>query len=166
MRANGGTESLLTEIMHLVDMKSGASMNGWNAESARLFALDIAMTVLRRNAAIITEVDRKNLTARLHEARTLVVNERDDELGYLQASLESNLYLSNSGRSRTVWLTAMDALLPNPYQAALVTTRNALAVASSGPFGDLADRLRDRLTARLEEASLLTADPIHLYLTA
>lgn len=149
--------------MHLVDMRSGASTVGWNAESARLFALDTAMTVLRRNATVLSEVDRQNLAARLHEARTLVVNQRDPELGYLQASLEANLALTTTGRTRRVWLTAIDALLPDPYQAALVTTRNVVAVCSGGAFTDLAVSLRDRLAARLEEASLLSSEPPHLF---
>lgn len=152
--------------MHLVDMQSGAPMVGWNPESARLFAIDTAMTVLRRNATAISEIDRQNLTARLHEARTLVVSERDDELGFLQAALEANLALAHSPRSRWVWLTAIDTLIPNPYRAALITTRNALAMGSSEAFVDLATSLRDRLSARLEEGSLHTTGPGPLFLTA
>lgn len=152
--------------MHLVEMQSGAAMTGWNHESARLFAIDIAMTVLRRNATVVSEVDRQTLTARLHEARTLVVSERDDELGFLQAALEANLALARTGRARWVWLTAIDTMIPNPYRAALITTRNALAMGSSEAFVDLGTSLRDRLSARLDEGSLLSNEPGPLFLSA
>lgn len=159
-------DSALIEIMHLVSMRFGASDLGWHRESARLFAIDVAMTVIRRNASSISESDRQALASRLHEARTLVVGDRDAELGFIQSALETRLATSKNPRERRVWLTAIDALLPSPYRAALISTRNALSLGATGTFTDLAAVLRDRLTARLDEGSLTGEPPRDLFLTA
>lgn len=148
-------DSTLTEIMHLVDMPSGVSYSGWNAETARLFALDAAMTAIRRNLMYMSETDKHSLVTRLHEARSLVVAGRDPELGFIQASLESNLATAGPERERRIWLTAIDALIPSPFRAALVSTKNALTLATPG-LPDLASLIRGRLLARLGEGSLLS----------
>jgi hypothetical protein len=158
--------SVLTEIMHLVDMRFGVSHEGWTRESARLFAIDTAMTVVRRNLISLPEVDRQTIAARLQEARTLVVGDRDDELGFIQAALETQLGLTPVGQERRVWLTAIDALIPNPFRAALISTRNALAIGTSEAFADLGNLLRERLIARLDEGILNSGPPNTLFLTA
>ena len=158
--------SNLTEIMHLVDMQFGVTAEGWNSESARLYSIDIAMMVLRRNMLVLEEVDRQTLTHQLHEARSLVVSGRDSELGFLQATLESHLTLARGPQERRLWLAAIDALIPNPYRAALVSTKSALASGTTEALADFSSLLRDRLMARLGEGSL-HSDPGHtLFLTA
>ena len=155
----------LTEIMHLVDMQSGITSEGWNMETARLYAIDIAMLVLRRNVLVLAEVDRQTLTYQLHEARSLVVSGRDNELGFLQAALESHLSLARGPQERQLWLAAIDALIPNPYRAALVSTKNALS-ASTEALADFSSLIRDRLIARLGEGSLHSEPGPTLFLTA
>lgn len=158
--------STLTEIMHLVDVDYGVTSEGWNGETARLFAIDTAMTVIRRSIISLSEADRHSIVARLQEARTLVVAGRDSELGFIQAALESHLSLATPGLGRRLWLSAIDALIPSPYRAALVSTKNALAIGATEAFADLSNLLRDRLLARLGEGSLLSEPNPTLYLTA
>lgn len=151
-----GHDPTLTEIMHMVDMPSGTTSTGWNAETARLFALDTAMTSIRRHLALISESDKHILVNRLHEARSLVVTGRDTELGFIQAYLETHLAMALPEQERRVWLTAIDALIPCPFRSALVSTRNALSIKAMGGFTDVARLLRNRLLARLGEGSLLS----------
>lgn len=159
-------DSTLVEIMHLVEMGLGASDMGWHRESARLYAIDVAMTVIRRNTGAIPETERQHLSARLHEARTLVVGDRDAELGFIQTALETHMATAGSSRERRVWLAAIDALVPSPYRAALISTRNALSLGAMGTFNDVAALLRDRLIARLDEGSLTAEPPPSFYLSA
>jgi hypothetical protein len=156
----------LTEIMHLVDMETGASGVGWNPETARLFAIDTAVTVIRRNFDKIPDADRLTIIGRLGEARTLVVAGRDEELGFLQAGLEANLGLTPPGSLRSLWLLAIDALIPSPYRAALIVTRSVLGLGAVPGPDDLTGLLRDRLSARLGEGELLPRPPGHLHLIA
>jgi hypothetical protein len=158
-------DSNLSEIMHLVDMQFGITSEGWNTETARLYAIDIAMLVLRRNVLVLAEVDRQTLTYQLQEARTLVVGGRDRELGFLQAALESHLNLARGPQERRLWLAAIDALLPNPYRAALVSTKNALC-EDTDALAEFSNLLRDRLLARLGEGSLNSEPGDTLFLTA
>ncbi len=161
----GNQRSTLSEIMHHVDMRSGVTSEGWNAETARLFAIDIAMLVLRRNILVLAEVDRQTLSYQLQEARSLVVAGRDSELGFIQAALETHLGLSDTSQERRLWLTAIDALVPSPFRAALIATRNALTLGTTEAVADFSALLRDRLLARLGEGSLHTEGPT-LFLTA
>ena len=147
-------------------MHSNDSSDGWHRESARLFAIDIALTVVRRNMATMDDRDRSAVTRNLHEARTLTISGRDDELDFVLASLEVNLNAAETYRQRRVWLTAMDALLSSPYRAALVTTRNALSFGATDVFADLRGLIRERLVARLAEGNLLADRVIPLILTA
>lgn len=163
---NTDNGAILTEIMHLIDMRSGVTSEGWNTETARLFAIDIAMMVLRRNILVLAEVDRQTLAYQLQEARSLVVAGRDEELGFIQSALEAHLGLPDTTQVRRLWLTAMDALVPSPYRAALIATRNAMALGPVEALSDFASLLRDRLLARLGEGSLHTESGPSLYLTA
>lgn len=158
--------STLSEIMHLVDMESGVTSDGWSPESARLFAIDTAMTALRRNMTALPEAEKQRLVLRLQEARTLVVSGRDSELGFIQTSLEAHLSLATNNRHRRLSLMAIDALIPSPYRAALVTTKSALSLGTTESLADLSNLLRDRLLARLGEGSLLSGRSDDLTLTA
>jgi hypothetical protein len=157
---------VLSEIMHLVDMRLGRSDEGWTGETARLFAIDTAMTIARRHARHLADGEVDHIVARLQEARALVVTNRDDELGYLQAAMECQLGVSSVGPGRKMWLIAIDALIPNPYRAALVSTRSALSLDASATLSDLGRQLRDRLIARLDEGILLDGPAAVLHLTA
>ncbi|MGB8360060.1 MAG: hypothetical protein WCE80_01515 [Acidimicrobiia bacterium] len=157
--------SVLSEIMYLVDVRGGASSDGWHGESARLFAIDGAILVVRRHSDQLPEVDRQALMAKLQEARRLAVAKRDSELGFLQVALESHLALAEPGWARQLWLISIDALIPSPFRAALAVARSALfSEADASP--DLARVLRDRLLARLDEGSLLTEPSSTLFLIA
>lgn len=156
----------LTEIMHMVDMHYGVTAEGWTEGTARLFAIDTAMTAIRRNLPTLSEADKHTLTSLMQEARALVVAGRDYELGFIQGAMEAHAALANPGLQRRLWMTAVDALLPSPYRAALVSTRNALALGTNDGFADVANLLRDRLLARLGEGSLLSEPDIGLFRTA
>lgn len=144
----------LTEIMHLIDMEPGVTSDGWSRQTARLFAIDTALVAVRRNMALMSEADRQSLLLLLQQARTLVADHREDELDFVQAALEAHLSQKAPGRERQVWLTAIDALLPSPYRAALVAAKSALSLGATEALVDLAELLRDRLLSRLTEGSL------------
>ncbi|MFP3883092.1 MAG: hypothetical protein ACLFRT_04405 [Actinomycetota bacterium] len=124
------------------------------------------MSVIRRDAAVISEADRHNLTSYLREAKSLVVADRDDELGLLQAAMEARLSLITPGKHRQLWLTAIDSLIPSPYRAALVSTENAISLGNPETLADLSTLLRDRLSAGSGEGSLLLEPTIRLQTTA
>jgi hypothetical protein len=144
----------LSEIMHLIDMPSGVTSQGWNRETARHFALDSAQIATRRNLALLSEADRQSLILLLQQARSLVTAGRDDELDFIQAALQARVAPAEAPRERQVWLVAIDALIPSPFRAALVVTRGALSLGTTETFADLASLLRERLVARLAEGSL------------
>jgi hypothetical protein len=155
----------LTQIMHLVDMQSGASSEGWNRETARLFAIDTAMVAAQRNMALISEADQQSVALLLQQAQALVIAGRHEELGSLQAALESHLAPTAPGRERQVWLTAIDALIPSAYRAALIVTKSALSLGATEALADLAQILRHRLQTRLTEGSLPLDEARPRYLT-
>lgn len=161
----GVAAEVLTEIMHLVDMRAGVTGEGWSDETARLFALDTAMTSIKRDLVLLSESRRLTLVGRLQEAKALVVAGRDDELGFVQSALETHLSTAR-GQERSVWATAMDALLPDPYRAALVSTRNALTWNPQVSPDSVLKSIRERLIARLDEGALLSDPPPHLFLIA
>lgn len=144
----------VTEIMHLIDMPTGVTSEGWNRETARHFALDTATIAGRRNLALMSEADSQSLILLLQQARSLVTASRDDELDFIQAALEARVAPAEAGRERQVWRTAIDALIPSPFRAALVVTKGALSLGTTETFADLSQLLRDRLIARLAEGRL------------
>lgn len=158
--------STLAGIMRLLDFAVDLDLSGWNPQTARLFALDAAMATIRRDAAILSDADRHNLTSYLQEAKSLVVADRDDELGFLQAAMEARLSLIPPGERRQVWLTAIDSLIPSPYRSALVSTENAISLGNPETLDDLSTLLRDRLSAGSVEGSLLWEPTIRLPTTA
>ncbi len=162
-RDHGAT---LTEIMRLLDFALDLDVSEWSLQTARLFALDAAMAAIRRDAAILSEADRHNLTSYLQEAKGLVITDRDVELGFLQAAMETRLSLISPGERRQMWLTAIDSLIPSPYRAALVSTENAISLGNRGTLADLSTLLRDRLSADPGGGSLLLEPTTQLQSTA
>lgn len=150
-------DSTLVEILELVGMELGGSSVGWRPEAARLYAIDVAMGILRRNADVVPEATRLALIARLHEARIWVECQGEVELTSIQADVETLLAPMRNVESRRMCLAAVDALLPSPYRSALVSTRNALLLGATGALGDVATLLRTRLAARLVEASWIVS---------
>jgi hypothetical protein len=132
IEAIGDRDSSLTEITHLVDMPAEVGSDGWSGESARLFALDLAMTAIQRNLTALDESERQVLIHGLQQARTLVVGGRDDEIGFLQEIFEARLRLASPDK-RMVLLSALDALIPDPYRAALVSVRDTLDMGGPIP---------------------------------
>lgn len=163
---DGDDRETLTGIMRRVSFSQDASPAGWTRQTARLFAMDAAMSVIRRDAAALSEADRHNLTSYLQEAKSLVVADRDDELGFLQAAMEARLSLITPGKHRQLWLTAIDSLIPSPYRAALVSTENAISLGNSETLADLSNLLRDRLSAGSGEGSLLLEPIVQFQITA
>lgn len=149
----------LATIKRSIGMEVEASDVGWGEEPARLFSIDTAMLVLGRHGSSLDEPDRQMLSDRLHEARRLVVAGRDDELEFIQNELESYLSHSWSFDCRSIWLSALDALLPSPFRAAETVVATALCVESPDSTDDLAEVLAQRLRARLSEATLMAAVP-------
>lgn len=158
--------STLTGIMRLLDFAVDLDLSTWNPQTARLFALDAAIATIRRDAAILSDADRHNLTSYLQEAKSLVVAGRDDELGFLQAAMETRLSLIHPGERRQVWLTAIDSLIPSPYRAALVSTENAVSLGTTETLDDLSTLLRNRLSAGSGEGSLLWEPTAQFQITA
>jgi len=138
---------------------------GWDAESARLFAIDTALVVLRVNLARLAELDRQVIANSLNEARRLVVDGRDRELGHIQHRFESRLSHSWSADARSIWLTAINALLPSPFRAAETAVESAYRAGGTDP-DKLAELLADRLRARVGEWSLLTNQRSILFASA
>lgn len=158
--------STLTEIMRRLDAAGEANSTEWNRQTARLFAIDAAMGVIRREGVALSDADRHKLTSYLQEAKSLAVADRDDELGFLQAAMEARLSLITPGKRRQLWLTAIDSLIPSPHRAALVSTENAICLGSSGTQAGLSTLLRDRLSAGPAEGSLLLEQTAQLQITA
>lgn len=125
---------------------------GWSPETARLFSIDVAMLALRSLWGYMEVGERRELSDALQEARRLVVDGHDDELGYLQAALESHLIRSPL---REVWITALNALLPSPFRAAEATLQAVPPLNADEKSEPFADMLRQRLRARLGEGMLL-----------
>lgn len=127
---------------------------GWSEEPARLFSIDTAMLVLRKHGARLDEIERQGLSQRLHEARRLVVSDREAELDFIQRELEPYLAQARDAATRCIWLAAMNAMLPSPFRAAETAVATALKLDSPDP-ADLTEVLRERLRARMGEGTLM-----------
>jgi hypothetical protein len=150
-------ESLI-EVKEMTGMGAEPVDDGWNAESARLFAIDVAMLMYKRDPAAMVELDRIALLGRLGEARRLVVEGKDGDLGYVQNEFEVYLVRA-SNQARSIWLTAINAMIPSPFRAARACVEAAIALSD---VGDLPERIVDRLRARMEEGSLIAQPPAQL----
>ncbi|MEX0865524.1 MAG: hypothetical protein WD269_11750 [Acidimicrobiia bacterium] len=144
----------LAEVKKLIEVRSEETDDGWGRESARLFAIDIALLTTRRHFDRLSAADSRFLMVKLNEARRLVVDDRDHELGLVQGEFEPYLKHVVSPGARVVWLTALNALLPSPYRAAVAALTAALT-ASPDQIEDLSAILGQRLRARLGEGALL-----------
>lgn len=155
----------LIEVKQTIEMGFEVIDDGWSVESARLFAIDTAMLAVRNGLNRLTELERQVLIRRLTEARRLVVDERDQELGMIQGEFETSLGQARDSASRAVWLVAINAMLSSPYRAAVTTVAAALSPQARSN-GDLARVLRSRLRARLGEGTLLRQEPSMLFAIA
>ena len=153
----------LREIEALIEMPSARIEDGWSTESARLFAIDTAMLVARRHMSDLVESDRLFLMIKLNEARRLVVDDRDQELEWIQGEFGSFLG-SPAIHTRHIWLTVLNSMLPSPYRAAVATV--AAALSTSDVIDDLSATLRDRLIARLGEGALLRQETGEIFAIA
>jgi hypothetical protein len=115
--------------------------------------------------ADLLEVDPRDLVQRLlHQTLQLVTAGRENELASIERALMTGLEAA-SRVTRAVWLVALNAVLPDPFRAAVMSTEGALIAFGRGPNprrDAVAESLRRRLVSRTEEASLLgSAAPIH-----
>lgn len=145
----------LASIKAMIEMDVEPADVGWSEEPARLFSIDTAMLVLRGHGSRLNEIERQGLSQRLHEARRLVVSNRDGELDFIQRELEPYLAQADDAEARCIWLAAMNALLPSPFRAASAVVATALELDTEDP-ADLIAVLRERLRARMGEGTLMT----------
>lgn len=153
----------LPNIKRLIGMDVEIADVGWDKEPARLFAIDAALLALRRCSTELSEPERQALARILQEARRIAIDGRDSELGYLQNELEP--YLAQS-KSRWVWLTALNALLPSPFRAAETAVQAILLLEEPNVGDDIVEALRQRLRARLGEGTLMFEEASDLFATA
>jgi hypothetical protein len=136
----------------------------WDETYARLYAIDCASIVYRYHTPDLNETARDLVQRLLHEALQLVTAGRDNELASIERALMTGLQ-SASQVTRTVWLAALNAVLPDPFRAAVMSTEAALFAFGRGPNprrDAVAESMRRRLISRTEEASLLgPAAPTH-----
>jgi len=155
----------LSEVKKLIEMRSEETDDGWGRESARLFAIDIALLTTRRHIDRLSAADSRLLMIKLNEARRLVVDDRDHDLEWVQGEFEPYLRHAVSTGARPVWLTALNAMLPSPYRAAVAALTAALS-ASADQIDELSAILGQRLRARLGEGALLREESGDLFAIA
>ena len=155
----------LSEVKKLIEMRSEETDDGWGREAARLFAIDIALLTTRRHIDRLSAVDSRLLMVKLNEARRLVVDDRDHELEWVQGEFEPYLRQAASTGARPVWLTALNAMLPSPYRAAVAALTAALT-ASPDQIDELSVILGQRLRARLGEGAMLREESGDLFAIA
>jgi hypothetical protein len=136
----------------------------WDETYARLYAIDCASIVYRYHIPDLNETARDLMQRLLHQALQLVTAGRDNELASIERALMTGLQ-SASQVTRSVWLAALNAVLPDPFRAAVMSTEAALLAFGRGPNprrDAVAESVRRRLISRTEEASLLgPAAPTH-----
>ncbi len=132
-------------------------LEGWDATTARLFANDCASIVYRQHLPDLTESAQDLLYRLLNQARRLIIADRDGELEGIERALLAGLDASTA-LNRSVWLVALNSILPDPIRAATTSTEAALLAFGQGPNprrDAVIDTLSRRLMSRAEEASLL-----------
>jgi hypothetical protein len=136
----------------------------WDETYARLYAIDCASIVYRYHTPDLTDSARDLVQRLLHQTLQLVTAGRENELASIERALMTGLEAA-SRVTRAVWLVALNAVLPDPFRAAVMSTEGALIAFGRGPNprrDAVAESLRRRLVSRTEEASLLgSAAPIH-----
>jgi hypothetical protein len=130
----------------------------WDETYARLFAIDCASIVYRYYLPDLNETARDLVQRLLHQTMQLATAGRDNELASIERALMTGLQ-SASQVTRSVWLVALNAVLPDPFRAAVMSTDAALLAFGRGPNprrDAVAESVRRRLISRTEEASLLS----------
>ncbi|MGH8914986.1 MAG: hypothetical protein ACRDZM_10790 [Acidimicrobiia bacterium] len=129
----------------------------WDETYARLYAIDCASIVYRYHIPDLNEMARDLVQRLLHQARQLVTSGRERELASIERALMTGLDAASSV-TRSVWLVALNAVLPDPFRAAVMSTEAALLAFGRGPNprrDAVAESVRRRLLSRTEEAALL-----------
>jgi hypothetical protein len=133
-------------------------LEDWDAAAARLFANDCASIVYRHHLPDLSDSAQDLLHRLLNQARRLVIADREDELEGLQRALLAGLE-SATAINRSVWIVALNSMLPDPIRAAVTSTEAALLAfgGHSARRDAILESLKRRLLSRAEEASLLGA---------
>ena len=96
----------------------------WDEPYARLFAIDCASIVFRYHLPDLTDPARDLIQRLLHQALQLVTAGRENELASIERALMTGLEAA-SRVTRSVWLVALNAVLPDPFRAAVMSTEAA-----------------------------------------
>jgi hypothetical protein len=132
-------------------------LGDWDEPYARLYAVDCAMIVFRYHLPDLTDTARDLVQRLLHQTLQLVTAGRENELASVERALMTGLEAA-SRVTRSVWLVALNAVLPDPFRAAVMSTEAALHAFGRGPNprrDAVAEAVRRRLFSRTEEAALL-----------
>lgn len=132
-------------------------LGDWEEPYARLYAIDCASIVFRYHLPDLTEPARDLIQRLLHEALQLVTAGRDNELASIERALMTGLEAA-SRVTRSVWLVALNAVLPDPFRAAVMSTEASLHAFGRGPNprrDAVAEAVRRRAFSRTEESALL-----------
>lgn len=132
-------------------------LGDWDEPYARLFAIDCASIVYHYHMPDLTDPARDLIQRLLHQALTLIAAGRDNELASIEGALMTGLQAA-SRVTRAVWLVALNAVLPDPFRAAVMSTEAALHAFGRGPNprrDAVAEAVRRRVISRTEEAALL-----------
>jgi hypothetical protein len=132
-------------------------LGDWDDTYARLFAIDCASIVYRYHLPDLNDAARDLVQRLLHQALQLVTAGRQSELASIEQALMTGLQAA-SRVTRSVWLVALNAVLPDPFRAAVMSTEAALFAFGRGPNprrDAVAESVRRRLISRTEESSLL-----------
>jgi hypothetical protein len=151
-----GRHDGLDEIAELLEVERH-KLGEWDQPHARLYAIDCASIVYRYLTPDLDETARDIVQRLLHQALQLVSTGRENELASIERALMTGLEAA-SLITRSVWLVALNALLPDSFRAAAVSTEAALFAFGRGPNprrDSVAESLRRRVLSRVEEASLL-----------
>jgi hypothetical protein len=132
-------------------------LGDWDEPYARLFAIDCASIVFRYHLPDLTDPARDLIQRLLHQALQLVTAGRENELASIERALMTGLEAA-SRVTRSVWLVALNAVLPDPFRAAVMSTEAALYAFGRGPNprrDAVAEAVRRRVFSRTEESALL-----------
>ena len=134
-------------------------LGDWEEPYARLYAIDCASIVFRYHLPDLTETARDLIQRLLHETLQLVQAGRDNELASIERALMTGLEAA-SRVTRPVWLVALNAVLPDPFRAAVMSTEASLHAFGRGPNprrDAVAEAVRRRAFSRTEESALLSS---------
>jgi hypothetical protein len=132
-------------------------LGDWDEPYARLYAIDCASIVFRYHLPDLTDSARDLVQRLLHQALQLVTTGRENELASIERALMTGLEAA-SRVTRSVWLVALNAVLPDPFRAAVMSTEaslNAFGRVPNPRRDTVAEAVRRRVFARTEEAALL-----------